>query len=227
MPYLRNKRTGETIFVPDQAGARPIGPQDPYKVKADNRADRADARADRAEARADATAFKPTPLGNTGFMFDPKTGSARPIPGFPPKKPKTDDRLTNLRALEAQIQRVEQLYKAGPGSTKGLSSLLDYLPTPTNSQFDTASAGIGDVAFNAFRTPGAGAQSDAELKARLAATQPNASDYDATIQEKLNYLKNRLNASYQTLGVKRQSPSNKARTPKGKPRVINFNDLPE
>lgn len=129
-------------------------------------------------------------------------GAAKPLVGN-----KGGGNIATLRALEDQINRVESLYKSGPGATSGVMGALDYLPTPTNKQFDAASAGIGDVAFNAFRTPGAGAQSDAELKARLAATQPSSSDYDNVIEEKLNYLRTRLDAAYEAMGVKRAAPS--------------------
>jgi len=115
--------------------------------------------------------------------------------------PEKREKFAALRALEEQITRVESLYKEGPGATKGVFGAADYLPTPSNKAFDTAASGIGDVAFNAFRTPGAGAQSDAELKARLQATQPAAADYDTTIEEKLNYLRTRLDETYKALGV--------------------------
>lgn len=151
---------------------------------------------------------KPTLIGESGYMLDPKTGRAVPVPGLPPK-PLTDsqiaerDKMGNLRALERQMKRIADLYRKGPGATEAwsLSSLLDYAPTDANRAFNTASEGIGDVAFGAFRVPGAGSQSDAELKARLAATRPYASDNDATINEKFNYLQNRLAEAYRARGV--------------------------
>lgn len=111
------------------------------------------------------------------------------------------DKLTALRALEKQIRTVGDLYRKGPGATSGLSGLLDYLPLEANKAFDTASAGIGDVAFNAFRTPGAGAQSDAELRARLAATQPSSRDYNQEVEQKIGYLQNRLAEEYRARGM--------------------------
>ena len=119
----------------------------------------------------------------------------------PEVDPDKREKFAALRALEEQILRVDGLYKKGPGATSGVWGAEDYLPTPANKAFNTAASGIGDVAFNAFRTPGAGAQSDAELKARLEATQPAASDFDATIEEKLNYLKTRLDETYRAMGV--------------------------
>lgn len=131
-------------------------------------------------------------------------------------------KLGQLRALQSQIERVQQLYKTGPGATKGLSGLLDYLPSPANKQFDAAGAGLGEMGLAAFRVPGSGSQSDAELRAFVEANRPSSSDYDVQIQEKLRNLQNRIRQTYGALGAKPQAP------PKGKkPRVIDFNDLPE
>jgi hypothetical protein len=185
-----------------QPGLRRIGPANPM-VQADLTNKGLDAENKRVENLLKRQELgKPQILGDSGFMFDPASKRAVPIPGYKPKAQQVDPaRLESLRALEAQIKRVANLYQQGPGATSGIAGLMDYLPSPANKQFDTASSGIGDVAFNAFRTPGAGAQSDAELKARLAATQPTASDYDSSIEEKLGYLQNRLASSYKTFGV--------------------------
>lgn len=119
----------------------------------------------------------------------------------PKKDPKATGRIANLKALEAQIARVGQLYQQGPGTTSGLSGLLDYLPTNQNKQFDAAGAGLGEMGLAAFRVPGVGSQSDAELRAFIEANRPSASDRDPQIEEKLRNLQTRLGANYQSLGV--------------------------
>lgn len=129
-------------------------------------------------------------------------------------------KVANIRAVQSQIDRLGSLFAKGPGSTKGAAGLLDYLPSPENRQFDTAGAGLGEVGLAAFRVPGVGSQSDTELRAFIDANRPHASDYDATIKEKLNNLQNRLNQTYSAYGMKRQGAAKKAK-------VINFNDLPE
>lgn len=110
-------------------------------------------------------------------------------------------RLGNLRALENQIGRVRELYNQGPGATKGVSSVMDYLPTPGNKQFDAAGASLGEIGLSAFRVPGVGSQSDAELRAFVEANRPSASDYDTQITEKLRNLENRLGEAYKAYGV--------------------------
>lgn len=111
-------------------------------------------------------------------------------------------KLANINAAQAQIDRLRRLYKKGPGRTKGFSALLDYLPTDANARFDTAGAGLGEVGLAAFRTPGVGSQSDAELKAFIDANRPEASDRDGQIEEKLNNLQNRINQTRSAYGIK-------------------------
>ena len=115
--------------------------------------------------------------------------------------PKAAGRIANLRALEAQINRVGQLYQAGPGSTRGISGLLDYIPANANRQFDSAGAGLGEMGLAAFRVPGVGSQSDAELRAFVEANRPYASDRDEQIEEKMRNLQTRLGAAYQSMGI--------------------------
>lgn len=134
---------------------------------------------------------------------------ARQKNGLDPQK------LANIRAVQSQIDRLNMLYKQGPGRTQGMSGWLDFLPTQRNGQFDTAAAGLGEVGLSAFRTPGVGAQSDAELRAFVDANRPSSWDRDASSQEKVRNLQNRLDQTYRAYGIKRQ----------GGPKVIDFNDL--
>lgn len=113
-------------------------------------------------------------------------------------------KLANLRAAQSQIDRLRLLYKQGPGKTSGFSGVLDYLPSNANKRFNTAGAGLGEVGLAAFRVPGVGSQSDAELRAFIDANRPSAGDFDAEIQEKLNNLQNRLNQTYSAYGIQRK-----------------------
>lgn len=132
-------------------------------------------------------------------------------------------KLANIRAAQAQIDRLGYLFNKGPGRTSGLRGLLDYMPSPENKQFDTAGAGLGEVGLAAFRVPGVGSQSDAELKAFIMANRPSAGDYDTVIQEKIGNLQNRLNQTYQSYKMKRPPAQNF----KDGPKTLDFNDLPE
>lgn len=128
-------------------------------------------------------------------------------PDGTPKAQVDPMKLAQFRALEEQINRVEELYTQGPGTTKGLAGIQDYLPTGTNSAFDSASAGLGEVGLAAFRVPGVGSQSDAELRQFVAANTPRAGDRDEAILEKLGNLRRRLDATKQALGIVAEEPS--------------------
>jgi hypothetical protein len=126
-----------------------------------------------------------------------------------------------MRATQAQIDRINQLFMRGPGKTKGVSSLMDFIPSAANAQFDTAGAGLGEAALAAFRVPGVGSQSDTELRAFIEANRPRASDFDSRIKEKSRNLQNRLDQTYSAYGLSRKATS------KTQNKTIDFNDLPE
>lgn len=148
-------------------------------------------------------------------------------------------KVGNLNALAHQIARVRSLYAQGPGRTKGIAGAADFLPTPGNRAFDTAGASLGEIGLSAFRVPGVGSQSDAELKAFIQANRPSSSDYDDQINEKLRNLETRLTEAYKPYGVNYRGAAARAdqrkrglpaapRKPKSSgSRVIDFNDLPE
>lgn len=131
-------------------------------------------------------------------------------------KQQTDGKVSQLRALENQIARTRGLFTKGPGSTKPWTpeALLDYLPTETNKRLDTAGAGLSEVGFAAFRVPGAGSQSDAELRQFLEANRPSVSDNDVVIDEKLRNLENRLGEAYKPYGRQYKPAKAPPRKPK-------------
>lgn len=128
-------------------------------------------------------------------------------------------KIAPLNALNNQLHRTWDLYAKGPGATKGLSGLADYLPgalSEENGRFNTAGAGLAEIGLNAFRTPGVGSQSDKELKAFVEANRPSASDRDGQIEEKLGNLENRLREQYRAYGVPYQPyrPGQRAAPPR-------------
>lgn len=212
MPTLRNKRTGEIIQVP-YGGQIPSDPLKLQGAQADIGKTQAGTAQTQQQTAQDAALFEA--VKRKAYADAAKAeAEAKQSSGLDRQK------LANIRAAQSQIDRIGQLYRKGPGSTKGLSGILDYLPTAVNKQFDTAGAGLGEVGLAAFRVPGVGAQSDAELRAFIDANRPSAADYDAQIQEKLRNLQNRLNQTYQAYGLKRQGGKKQSQ-------VIDFNDLPE
>lgn len=120
--------------------------------------------------------------GKPGMFARPLTASQQQA---------ADQRQQTLKALAAQYARVRDMYNKDLKGV-GPASLLEYLPFPRNRAFDSAAAGLSDLATAAFRVPGIGAQSDADAARMVAANQPKASDTDEAIEAKLQNLRNRL-----------------------------------
>lgn len=136
-------------------------------------------------------------------------GQAEKIPGT--DKPLTPEqqaaaqalRMRNgqLDALVKQISEVQSLYERGPGATKGIAGLADYLPTDANSAFDTAAAGLAEQGLAAFRVPGVGSQSDRELAQFVAANRPSSWDKDVAAEQKLKQLRLRVDEARKAAGL--------------------------
>lgn len=141
-----------------------------------------------------------------GFMLGPDGQSFVKDPNWTPEPAAgatsdRQDRLTRLGALVAQINRVQQLYDAGPGTTKKLAGLKDYLPTDANARFDTAGAALSQQGLAAFRVPGTGTVSDRDAVMFDRANLPTAGTRDASIEEILGGLRSRVEQEYQGLGL--------------------------
>lgn len=214
MVKLRDKVTGEIVEIPDAPGVRPIGPSDP-KVPLQVQGAQLGNQRTRQEID-QAAALLPyrqrvMAAQATKAETDAQTAKAN-LGKVKAPDPKMQQRLANLRALEQQIARVGQLYQQGPAQTSGLSGLLDYLPTNANRQFDAAGAGLSEMGLAAFRVPGVGSQSDAELRAFVEANRPSAADRDAQIEEKMRNLQTRLGAAYQSMNIPYRPRSFKKKT---------------
>jgi len=148
----------------------------------------------------------------------PQTAINKTVPGAPVSASKAglaaQQRQQNMLALGNAYARVKSLYDRDLKGA-GIGSILEYLPLPRNKAFDSAAAGMSDVANAVFKVPGMGAQSDADFAQFVRANQPRAADPDAQIESKLANIKNRLVAG----GVK--IPGERG------PKVLNFHDLPE
>lgn len=216
MPKLRNKITGEIVDIPDQGGMQRIGPANnmrPLQVQGAQLGNQRTQQQIQADQQLIPLQVEKAKADAVKAQAESKKASLES--GLDPQK------MANIRAAQASIDRIQELYKTGPGRTKGLAGVLDFLPTGRNAQFDTAGAGLGEVGLAAFRVPGVGTQTDADLKAFVDANRPSASDYDLRIKEKLNNLQSRLNQTYGAYGLKRKGSGGKAS------KVIDFNDLPE
>lgn len=186
----------QTIKATNDAAASQYAPGKAAAEQAIAQADAANAaiiakaQADKAiaDARAAEIALRGGKLPE-GWRLRPD-GSAEPIPGFAPK---ADGKAGARKALQAQLDRVLEIYR---GKLKGgaPNPLVGWLPMEGNNSFDTAAQGLVNPFMAAFRVPGVGAQSDMELRQFLAANTPKATDTEATIEEKIRNLQTRIDA---------------------------------
>lgn len=120
-------------------------------------------------------------------------------------------RAKKLQNLLGQLDRAEQLYREGikGGLPNPISGRV--LPfTEENSAFASASASAAQQAFSAFRVPGEGPQSDADLRLFVEANRPLPTDTEAAIEEKFRAVRARAISELEALGV---SPPAAAQAP--------------
>ena len=115
---------------------------------------------------------------------------------------KLTQRAANLRALRTQIDQVRSLYEKNlkGGWSNKISGYVPSVIRPENEEFNSAGAGLGEIGLGAFRVPGMGSQSDAELRAFINANQPQSTDTDLAIEQKLRNLETRLNSTLEEMG---------------------------
>lgn len=91
--------------------------------------------------------------------------------------------------LDAIIKDLEQKYKAGPGSTKGIWGVEDYLPTPSNSDFNNTGNAARGIVGQALGFTGGQLNTATEANMSVGPYLPQASDYDNVIEGKIKRLK--------------------------------------
>lgn len=109
-------------------------------------------------------------------------------------------RRANLKSVADQIDTIKGLHetylKGGfPNWIAGNNPL-----TPGRQEFNAAGSQLLDIGQAAFRVPGSGDQNQSELQFKLDAYLPQASDTDATIERKLQYLRDRVDQQQKALG---------------------------
>jgi hypothetical protein len=148
-------------------------------------------------------------LATQGLMIGPNGAIiARPDGPLGGKQDSVSDmKRANIEALTAQINEVERQLSANflGENDRGFR---EYLPSPTNRAFDAAASGLSEQALGAFRTPGVGSQSDAELRAFVEANKPGASEFDEVNLQRLSNIRTRLDAQREAMGL---PPSSKKR----------------
>lgn len=201
MPYIRNKKTGQTIFVPDQAGASPVGPSDPKmplemkvlqnnvtkgSAEAANAATIAKAQADKAQADA-ITAQANAAAAQVGKEQEAKIGELR-------------QRDANLRTLADQIVVTKQAYdKNYRGGWPNW--LAGQFPSSSRDELNSLAGSMVDSGQAAFRIPGSGDQSDQELRLKLEAIKPSATKSDRGNDANFDYLRRRVDTERKALGL--------------------------
>lgn len=124
----------------------------------------------------------------------------RDLAAAPKQQQEVTDRLSRLNQLAAQVGRTQYLYNTGIGTTKGLASLQDYLPTDANARFDVAGASLSQQGLAAFRVPGTGTVSDRDAIMFDRANLPTASTRDAAVEEQLRSIRSRVDEERRALG---------------------------
>jgi hypothetical protein len=125
---------------------------------------------------------------------------------------KTQQRMANLNALQNQLKHVRSLWEKNlkGGMPNVIAGNVPDALRPENGAFESAAAGLGEIGLAAFRVPGVGSQSDAELRQFVNANTPQPGDSDAKIQEKLRNLENRLGSTLEAMG---QQPKQEEQAP--------------
>lgn len=136
-----------------------------------------------------------------------KTVRAAPNAAEAAKSQTLGSRQAKLRGLIDQLDRAEQIYldeiKGGlPNPISG--RLLPF--TEGNSRFGAAASSAAQQAFSAFRVPGEGPQSDADLKLFVEANRPLPTDTEATIEEKFRSVRARALAELEAFGDEAEQP---------------------
>lgn len=130
-----------------------------------------------------------------GFMWNAAGTEAIPIPGYSrqgitaPIRKDAIQAFSDADALDRAADEIEQLYRSGPGATKGISGLQDYLPTDTNVVFNDAGQQARGYVKRALGFTGGEGNTVAESSALYDPYLPKAGDRDAQIERKIAALR--------------------------------------
>jgi hypothetical protein len=204
--------------VPPAQGSRQGG-----VIVTDTTVARREARADTSEARtsaqntfrtmtAEEAAAQGLPAGGVyqiNGLGEIKTIQAAPSAEAKEKATAREGRGAKLSNLLSQLDRAEEIYRQEikGGLPNPISGRLWPL-SEGNSRFGAAAASAAQQAFSAFRVPGEGPQSDADLRLFVEANRPLPTDTEAAIEEKFQAVRARARAELKALGVApvQQSP---------------------
>lgn len=218
MPWIRNKQTGEMVFVEDAPAAPtsiPIGPRNPA---APYQGPQASANVDKTYADIDSTRtgiartnqqmqddqarlslqqqqFRAELIKN-GMEIGPD-GQVRPIQSAGRPQPGLTatersgalNKYNSALALDTTIRDLERKFEAGPGSKGGLAGILDFLPLPANQDFYEAANQLRGDIKRAQGMTGGEVNTAAEMRLNYGPYIPSRTDYDSTARSKLETMR--------------------------------------
>jgi hypothetical protein len=138
------------------------------------------------------------------------------------------DSLTSLDQFDADLSHLEKQYDTH-FRNQGIGAVREYLPgfiSETNQDYDAAGQRLLPLVAKALGFTAKQMDTPAEL-ARLEKYVPKASDRDQTAFNKLKNLRGMLKRQRANLEGQLGVPSAPQQRQRPKPRVINFDDLPE
>jgi hypothetical protein len=180
-----------------KVGPATIGTRDPIKV----------ADAIKAGNQADASKYDPAAAALENQLkaaqlekIQRENAEANSLPDLTPAA--RSEALANLQAamdMTPMIKDLEDRFKEGPGATKGIQGLLDFLPwREQNERFDEAANKFrGSIKKTQGFTGGEG-NSVAEAQMNVGAFIPSASQRDGTIRDNIGSLKRERDKSFRT-----------------------------
>lgn len=170
---------------------------DPYKARAENRADRSAERQDEAANRAAEAAARAADAANRQAQNDAITNRLKELEIATKIKEAERPLLTAKERADALagyqssselgriVKELKDLYAKGPGATSGVAGLQDYFPSTAAKRFDTAGNKARGTVGQALGFTGGQLNTAAEASAAVGPYLPQSSDRDAVILDKI------------------------------------------
>ena len=115
--------------------------------------------------------------------------------------PEVRKELINSYTQADQLQRLlddaRNLYKDGPGATKGVAGIQDYLPLTANQRFDAAGNAMRGQIASAMGFTASQNNTEKESQRNVGPYIPQSSDRDATAQDKFARIQEIIDSSRQ------------------------------
>jgi hypothetical protein len=152
--------------------------------------------------------------GKPGFVVggSPNAPQAVPIAGLPADGPQLDASVRQkaiqqygyAQQLDAVADHLNELFIKGPGSTSGIEGLKDFLPSPTNKNFDAEANKSRGIIGQSLGFTGGQLNTEREAEKAVGPYIPESSNFDSTIEQKIQSMRdlaqNARETAIQTLG---------------------------